>query len=299
MIEIQPFDSYQRIVLKNAELEVAVLTLGCTTQSIRFGGQERLLGYQDAKGYLKGEGYIGATVGRYANRIKNASYTYQDKTIQLVPNEGKNQLHGGPNAFDQKVWEYEIRNEYCVCFHLFSPDLENGYPGNLDAFVTYTLSGNQLKIEFTGQSDQDTIFGPTTHMYFDAKGKLFHTQLKINADAYCKVDEENIPLAICPVDETFDFRSMREIKQDYDHCFVLNGEEACVVETDDMRMQIKTDYPGLQLYTGAFLNGVFQPNDGFALEPEFFPDSPNQNDDAFLKANVLFHKYVTYTFEKK
>lgn len=300
MIKVEPFGAYEKIVCENEILSVGVLTYGCTTQSLCVHGKEMLLQYEDAEGYVNGDAYIGATVGRYANRIAGASFSLNGKTYVLDKNEKENQLHGGTNAFDKRIWDYEIIDENRVRFHLFSPDGDNGYPGNLDAYVLYTIEGNTLTLTFEATSDQDTIYAPTTHMYFHfGKNKtILDTQLEINADTYLPVDENLIPTGRVPVDETFDFRMMRPIRQNYDHCFVLNDKKAATAQAGNLRMEIETDYPGIQLYAGEFLSGKFQPNEGFALEPEFFPNSPNTENAPILRAHDTYHKYVKYTFLK-
>ena len=303
MVLKDSFCGYDLYRIRSKELQVSVMTLGATVTSLQFLGQEMTLGYSSAKEYLAGTYYIGAIVGRYANRIAGARFDLNGKTVEVAPNENGNQLHGGPNAFDRQVWQAEVIGENAVRFDLHSPDGENGYPGNLSAWVTYSVEGDRLRIDFEGESDQDTLFAPTTHMYFSLGSEegIWDAKLQINADRYLAVDEQLIPAGEpLPARDTFDFRQLRPIRGDYDHCFILCGQDACRAEKDGVRMELKTDFPALQLYTGGGLTGVFRKNQGFAIEPEYLPDSPNRPEfpSAVLKKGEHFHKFVEYRFFK-
>ena len=297
MMELEQVKTY---VIENADLRVEIMNLGATVTSLQFQGREVVLHYENPSDYLTHDGYLNAIVGRYANRIGRATATIHDQVYQMVPNDGKNQLHGGPNSFDRKLWTATLVEKDQVRFELFSPDGENGYPGNLTAGVTYRISNNQLQIDFDGVSDKDTLYAPTTHMYFNlGSASVLDASMQICADAYLKVDNENIPVSIEAVDSVFDFRTMRRIKENYDHCFILSGEPACILEDQGLRMTIRTDYPGLQVYTGFMLNGQLHPNQGIALEPEVYPDSPNHPEypSAILQKNKLYKKFIEYSFK--
>lgn len=294
------FFGYDCYTITDGALSVSILTLGATVVSLRYRGKELALHYDDAAGYLGGTSYAGAIVGRVANRIADSRAALNGREYSLTPNEGKNQLHGGPNAFDRKIWTAEELGENAVRFSCTSPDGENGYPGNLTAAVTYRIEGERLRIDFEGACDADTFFAPTTHLYFTLTENALDTVLQISADSYLPVDASLLPVgAPAPVDEVFDFRAPRKIGQDYDHCFVLSQQTACVAEGDGVRMTLRTDFPGLQLYTGQALAAPLKPYQGFAIEPEFFPDAPHHPDypSVVLKGGEVFRKFVEYTFE--
>lgn len=288
-------------VLFNEELHLEVMNLGATVIRLRFLGRELTLSSEKPELYLERTAFLGAVVGRYANCIHKAQAQINGQTYQLFPNEGDNQLHGGPEGFHGKLWTADVVTPECVHFYLQSPDGENGYPGNLTAGVTYRISGNKLQLEFDGMSDQDTLYTPTTHMYFNFGGaSILDAKLQLNASSYLAVDKENIPVAILPVDDTFDFRTLRSIGHDYDHCFPIVGDPACILEDQDIRMTIRTNYPSIQVYTGTFLDNPLYPNQGIALEPEYYPDSPNHPDypTAVLPKDVQFRWYIEYRFEE-
>lgn len=304
MISQERFDGYEQYVIASERLRVAVMGLGATVTSLRFEGRELTLGYGSAGEYLRGESYIGAVVGRYANRIGGARFSIGGREYRLTANENGNQLHGGPEAFDKRVWRGEVNDsENAVRFTLDSPDGENGYPGNLRAAVTYSVEGARLRLDFEGESDADTVFGPTAHMYFNLGGgdNILDTALRINASGWVEADGELIPTGrILPAEGEFDFRAPRAIGRDYDHCFLLDGRDACAAEAGGLRLALRTDYPALQLYTGSALAGAHRKNQGFAIEPEFVPDSPNRPEfpSPLLRRGEVFHRFAEYTFTK-
>ena len=170
MVSKQEFSANEKYVICSGNLRVEIADLGATVTGIAFRGRPVLLGYETPEEYLTGSAYLGALVGRYANRIAGAAFHLNGKRYALLKNEGENQLHGGPNAFDKRRWQAEILEENSVRFTLFSPDGDNGFPGNLTASVTYTVSGGTLRLDFEGDSDADTVFAPTSHMYFNLDG---------------------------------------------------------------------------------------------------------------------------------
>ena len=256
MIEEKSFGKARLYTLSNAVLQVRISSRGATVTSLRYRGQETILGYDSDEGYLRGGAYLGATVGRVGNRIGGAAFTLNGQRYDLVPNEGPNQLHGGPEAFDRQLWEAERLDDTALRFTLFSPDGENGFPGNLEAAVTYRLNGGTLRIEFAGKCDKDTVYAPTNHMYFDlsGKGEALEARLWLGADAYVEPGEGLIPTGrLLPCEGAFDFHSLRKVAREYDHAFVLSGEHACRLEDGGLRMDLFTDMPGLQVYTGRYL----------------------------------------------
>ena len=300
MVREKTFGEYRAAEIEDGAITLCVTALGATIRSLIFAGEERVLGFQTPEEYLNSPCYVGGIVGRFAGRIAHSVATIDDKKVFLIPSENEHHLHGGQFAFDKRKWDMETVSDKSVKFTLFSQDLDNGYPGNLTARVTYTVSGNELQIDFEGESDADTIYSPTSHMYFKPgiTNNALDVQMRIAADQYLASDEEGIPTGIEACTDRYDFKTMRPIGQNVDNCFVLNGTHALCARTDTMQLDLYTDYPGLTLYTGEFLTVPFKPNEGFAVEPEFFPDSPNHPEfpSPVLRAHETFHKYARYVF---
>jgi aldose 1-epimerase len=327
-VEVQPYgttaggEAVDEYILTNANgVEVRIITYGGTITSIRVpdrGGEMAnvTLGFDNLADYETRSPYFGNITGRYANRIANATFTLDGNDYTLAANNGPNSLHGGVEGFDNKVWEAETvegDGEVGVSLHYLSPDGEEGYPGNLDVTVVYTLTdANELRMEYTATTDAPTVVNLTNHAYFnlagEGTGSIYDHILQINADAYTPVDETLIPTGeLAPVEGTpFDFRIPKAIGpgqrssheqivlgRGYDHNFVLNrtgdGMElaARVYEPISGRiLEVWTTEPGIQFYAGNFLDGtligpnghLYRQSDGLALETQHFPDSPNQPD---------------------
>lgn len=266
-----------------------------------------VIGFDSLATYLQHPPYFGATIGRYGNRIANAAFKLDGVEYKLNANDGKNTLHGGIKGFDKVVWTPSTLTDSIPQLTLtyLSKDGEEGFPGNLTAKVTFTLSDNdELKIEYDATTDKATPINLTNHSYFNLSGNvensiLNHT-LQINADSYTPVNNELIPTGeIKSVQGTpFDFtvakkigRDMQNVPGGYDHNFVLNNfnnELRKVATLSDSisgrTLEVYTDQPGLQFYAGNFLDGTFRNHDGkpvglhsaLCLETQHFPDSPNQ-----------------------
>ncbi len=247
--------------------------------------------------------YIGATCGRYGNRIDGGSFTLDGRVVQLDQNEKTQHLHGGKHGFDLKVWDIESRSDSHVTFTTTSPDGEMGYPGTLTVRTTYRIDGG-LVIEMEATTDAPTIVNLVNHAYFNlagqASGDILGQHLQVDAGFYTPVDDRLIPTGeVLSVSNTaFDFRASRPVGQDlpgeggFDHNLCLsapmesNGLRRCLQAVDPAsgrRMQLSTTEPGLQFYTGAHFdqtpgkNGVRYPRfAGFAVETQRFPDSPNR-----------------------
>lgn len=273
--------------------------------------EDIVLGFDSLKEYLNDSPYFGAIVGRYGNRIGQARFTLDGKEYHVTPNDGPNHLHGGLKGFDKVVWDaraYIDSSGPCLELHYKSSDGEEGYPGNLDVYVTYCLStDNELRIDYRATTDQPTIINLTHHGYFNLSGNaqrdILDHKLQIMADNYTPVDSLLIPTGdIKPVEGTpFDFRNPKSIgqhirkvfnkKPGYDNNFVLRTgvdsfrKVAVLSDTVSGRtMEVWTDQPGLQFYSGNFLDGslkgkykvVYQQYWGLCLETQHFPDSPNK-----------------------
>ena len=301
MIELRDFQGYPLYTLSSDELQVSVTALGATVTQILYRGGPVALGYATAAEYLAGKDYLGAIVGRYANRIGGAAFTLGGRRYALRANENGNTLHGA-GAFDKALWQGEIRGD-SLRLTLRSPDGEMGFPGNLQAAVTYTVEGSALRLDFEGESDADTVYCPTTHLYFNLDGSedIRGHVLQLKASGWLETDGELIPTGtVCPAEGDFDFSEARPLGRDFDHCFLLSSPKACRFTAGGIALELETDYPAMQLYTGSGLNAPHHANSGFAIEPEFCPDCPNQPalGSALLKAGEHFHKYAVYTFSE-
>ena len=301
MITSKPWGEYTLFTLDNGTIQAEIADLGATIVSLKYKGRERVIGHATPEGYLTQGGCAGATIGRYANRIGGAAFTLDGVRYQLVANEGRNQLHGGNQTYHHlRRWACEADGATLRCT-LFSPDGDNGFPGCVTATVSFSLDGSSLRLDFEAESDSDTYYAPTNHSYFDLSGDgdCLKALFQVNAETYLDIDEEKIPVAETSVAGTrFDFRSERPVGEDYDHCFVLSGSPACTLRDDDTTLEIFTDLPALQVYTGSGLKGDFKKNQALALEPEFYPATPNHPEypSALLRPGETFHRYIEYKF---
>lgn len=306
-------------ILKNANgMEVKVITYGGIITSIRVPDRDGsmanvTLGFNNLADYEARNIYFGTITGRYANRIAGGKFTLNGAEYNLYVNDGTNSLHGGLKGFDKQVWKAVEINQGVELSYL-SPDGEEGYPGNLDVKVAYTLtSDNGLRIDYTATTDKPTVVNLTNHAYFNLAGEgsgcIENHILSINADRYTPVDANLIPTGqFAPVAGTpLDFRMPKAIApgqrsnheqivlgRGYDHNWVLNRpnfEDTTLIQAAriyDPRsgrvMEVWTTEPGIQFYAGNFINAtlvgsggrLYRQSDGFALETQHFPDSPNQ-----------------------
>jgi aldose 1-epimerase len=291
-----------------------------------------IIGFDSLAPYLQEPPYFGALIGRYGNRIGDAKFTLDGTVYQLAANNGKNALHGGIKGFDKVVWDASIPNDTVPSLTLkyLSKDGEEGYPGNLNVTVTYTLTNDDgLKIDYTAETDKATPVNLTNHSYFNLSGDVSNTildeTLMIDAGSYTPVDSTLIPTGeIKPVKGTpFDFTSSKKIEKDfadvnggYDHNFVLNRKDNSLQKVASLSdsisgrtMDVYTTQPGLQFYTGNFLDGKFtnrgnQPltlHSALALETQHFPDSPNKPDfpSTILKPGEKYHEVTVYKVSVK
>ena len=287
-----------------------------------------VLGFDDANGYRTGNGgYLGATVGRNANRIKGASFMIDDVRIRLTPNEGENSLHGGPNGFHLRMWELVRQRQNLVTLHLLSPQGDQGFPGKADIYVTYALEkGGQLKIIYDGVCDRDTVLNLTNHSYFNLAGQektdaAMDQELIIPGRFFNPDDAENIPTGeLRSVEGTpMDFRIPKAIGRDintpyeplefqggYDHNWEVFCTPCAILRDpgSGREMAVSTDCPGIQFYAGNFLNetgkgGIpYGFRQGVALETQFYPDSVHHPEwpQPFVKAGQHYHSETTYKF---
>jgi len=329
--------------LKSGALEARIITYGGIVQSLKVPDKsgktaDVVLGFDSIEGYTSGPkpnpAYFGALIGRYGNRIANGEFKLDGKTYHIPQNDGTNALHGGTKGFDKYVWKAKEIPHGVELTHV-SPDGDMGFPGTLTAVVRYTLVGKELKIEYSATTDKDTVLNLTNHSYFNLAGQgngdILKDQLKLNASRYTPVDDKLIPTGeLAPVEGTpFDFRKGTavgarinadndQLKKGggYDHNWVLDSgggkmaEAAEVYESSSGRvMQVLTDQPGVQFYTGNFLDGSLTGKDGksyqkraaLCLETQHFPDSPNHPKfpTTELKAGGHFHSVTIFRFSTR
>lgn len=339
--EQKPVDLF---TLTNAHgAEARIMTYGGIVVSLKVPDrngnlQDVTLGYDSLEGYLKNNSpYFGALIGRYGNRIGKGKFSLAGQEYRLAANNGENHLHGGNRGFDKVVWKAkEVRSKDGVGLELayVSKDTEEGYPGNLSIAVVYTLTNsNELKIEYTATTDKETVVNLTNHAYFNlaGKGKILDHEVMINADQFTPVDRGLLPTGeLRSVKGTpMDFRKPTAIgaridQQDeqlvfgkgYDHNWVLNrthSKLALAARVQDPSsgrvLEVLTTEPGIQLYTGNFLDGtikgkggqVYQQRAAFCLETQHFPDSPNKPSfpSTILKPGQKYTSATVYKFSTK
>ncbi len=312
-------------------VSVKITNYGATITSIRTPDrdndlQEIVLGFDNIERYLDKHPYFGSTVGRYANRIAGGSFVLNGRRYRLDKNEGDNHLHGGYKGFDRVFWEGSISGDRLVMHHI-SPDGDQGYPGKLDVHVSFSLNqDDELDIEYHAACDRDTIINLTNHAYFNLTGcsrDILDHELRIYASKYTPVGAGSIPTGeIAPLEGTpLDFSCMKRIGQriddahpqleitgGYDHNYVLDSKGICAEVYDPFSgrsLKVFTDKPGLQLYSGNYLDGIsghggvkYIKHFGLCLETQFYPDSPNNEgfSSCILRKGDTYSYKTTYGF---
>ena len=325
------------IRLQNGKLYCEIITYGATLRVLQVPDRngkpvDIVLGYDIPDQYLSEEGYLGATVGRFANRIAKGSFTLNGQQYSLPINNGNNHLHGGTEGFSHRVWEIQSVTEDAVTLCLTSPDGDQGYPGTLKATAEYILSDNALIIRHTAVSDKDTICSLTNHSYFNLSGhnsgSAMDQKIRLFSNEFTPSDGESIPLGtVLSVEGTpMDLRELRPIHthindsypqllqaKGYDHNYIVDG--ACGVlrpaamATSDLTgitMQVDTTLPGIQLYTANFINEgrigkgncTYGPRHAFCLETQYYPDAINHPNfpSPILKAGELYSHETVFRF---
>lgn len=286
----------ERWCVEGASVRLAVITLGATVASLEVpdrSGEPRpaVLSLPDLAAYESTTAYQGATVGRYANRIAHGRFTLDGREHRVPVNDRGHALHGGPGGFHAQVWSAE-EVPGGVRLTLVSPDGDMGFPGRLVATATFTVSGSEVLVEQRAVADAPTVVSLTQHTYFALGGDLASQRLQVAGSRYLPVDEGSIPLdGPAAVEGTdFDLRTAREVGgSPYDHCWVLDGPRsgpaARLEDPGSGRvLELFTDQPGLQVYTG---DALPQPRTGVALEAEALPDTPNHPEWPTYAGSVL------------
>lgn len=289
-----------------------------------------VLGYDRAEAYFDDPPCFGAICGRFANRIAKGVFSLEGQTYSLAINNGPNHLHGGLKGFDKQMWQLVASTENSMTLRYVSVDGEEGYPGELTVDVTYTLESHGFRIDYAATCNQTTILNLTNHSYFNLKGQgngdVLDHRLVLYADAYTPKDPTDIPTGeIASVEGTvFDFRAPRLIGESidapldtmitsrgYDHNWVLNQPGTfrlvakLIAPDDSCVLQVKTTEPGVQVYTGNWIEAglpgkcgaVYGPRCGVALETQHFPDSPNKPNfpSVVLKPGEIYQQTTAYT----
>ena len=326
-------------IIKNSKgMEAAVTNYGAALVELKVpdkAGSFRdvVVGYDQVNGYEKNGGSVGGTVGRFANRIGKGHFTIDGIEYQLTTNNGPNTLHGGRDFYIRRHWDLEKEEDHSVTFCLHSQDGDQGFPGNADISVTYTVTEDQeLKIDYTARSDADTPLNLTNHSYFNAaghdSGSVLNQLVLVEADEYTETDELSLPTGrLIQVDGTpMDFRTPkalgRDIEEDYDalaygsgydHNYVIRGQgfrKAAELYCPDsgILMTVKTDLPGLQLYSANHLGPVegkggviYKPRHAVCFETQYYPDAINKENfpGGLLKAGQEFASTTVYAFSVK
>ena len=286
-----------------------------------------VLGFDDCNGYHPGGAFLGATVGRNANRVRGARFSMNGQTVHLTPNENGNNLHSGPDSFNLRLWTLDTLTDTTVTLRLDSPHADQGFPGNAVIRVTYTLEPQgKLRITYDALCDRDTVFNMTNHSYFNLAGhrqtgKAMDQVLTIPGRFFNPDDAQNIPTGeLRSVAGTpFDFREPKAIGRDigedyeplhlqggYDHNFEVFCDPCAILKDPESGrvMTVSTDCPGVQFYAGNFLDEqgkegtYYGKRSGVALETQFYPDSVNHPEwpQPFLKAGKPYHSETVYRF---
>jgi galactose mutarotase-like enzyme len=277
-----------------------------------------LLGHATGEEYLTSKGHVGGTIGRYANRIRGAGFELDGQKVQLVANEHGNQLHGGPVGFDKRLWHVVEQAQDEATLRLVSLDGDQGFPGTLTALARFTVTDDAVVLALEATSDATTVACLTSHAYFnldgDGSGPVTEHLLSVPAEEYLPTDDEGIPGDLVPVaGSRFDLRTPVSLDTagDLDYCYAVTGSglrTAAVLEstTSRTRMELRTDQPGLQVYTGVWFDGSgrsttgtpYGKGAGVALEAQLFPDTPNRPEfgSAVLRPGETWRSRIEWRF---
>ena len=320
-------------ILRNGALQAEVMDYGATLVRLlvpdcRGEVADVVLGYDCAWDYAVNNSNLGATVGRNANRVGGASFLLNGRTVSLSPNDnGVNNLHSGPDIYNHRMWQVEAVSETAITLYQFSPDGDQGFPGNAEIRVTYTLTENSIRISYEATCDRDTVFNMTNHSYFILSGhdkpeKAMGQVLQMNALRFTPADALSIPTGeLWEVEGTpMDFRTPKTIGRDigqpydalilqkgYDHNFEVAGNPCAILQdvSSGRTMEVYTDRPGIQFYSGNYLDKIgkesvhYTRRGAVCLETQCFPDAVNkpQWKQPFVKAGEVWRSETEYCFK--
>ena len=318
--------------IRSGKLEAHISDLGATIQRLYVPDangalSDVVLGFDNPTDYIKSGTFFGTVVGRNCNRTEEGRFTLNGKTYQMGVNDGKNNLHSGPDYFKNRLWTVESISANAITLFLESPDGDQGFPGNAKLRVTYTLQNDTLTVTYDAICDQDTVFNLTNHSYFNLCGhekpeKAMDMLLSMSARFFTAADNQSIPTGECrPVDGTpMDFHRAkpigRDINEEYDALIFQKGYDhnfdaainPCAILTDPesgRSMTVVTDCPGMQFYSGNFMQGEigkdgvsYTHRGGICLETQYFPNSLNQPGwpQPITKAGQPYHSETKFIF---
>lgn len=313
--------------ISNKNLSLTIIEYGATIQSLKFNGKEMVLGFENFNGYLTDTNYLGAVVGRYANRISNGEFTLNGIKYSLTKNEPNKTLHGGEKGLSKVYWQGKVEDNKIIMEYL-SLDGEEGFPGDLKIKVTYSLEGSGLVIYYSAISNKDTVVNLTNHAFFNlnfGKESILNHEMYINANAFTPINEQALATGeIRKVENTvFDFTTKKVIgdyinSEDeqiklaggFDHNFCINGtgfrkfaEVDC--KESNIRLECFSTMPGMQFYSGNFLSKIKLKENltidyryGLCLETQYYPDSVNKENfvKGFIKAGEEYSEKTEFRF---
>ena len=314
----------QVIQLSDGEnLTAEILPFGAIIKSIKFKKQEMTLSVDDPQYYLENPFYLGATVGRYANRIAKGRFSLSGTQYQLEANNGPNSLHGGVKGFNKVLWQVTKQTESEVELYYCSPDGEQGFPGELQVWQTISAKNGELTLHFKALTNKETLVNFTNHCYFnlDGSSSINEHLVQINTDRYLPIDTTSIPLneAALVCGTCFDFTKPAQVGEalsavhpqleagnGFDHCYIFNDDSSLKTMATltsphtNVSLTLKSTQPGMQLYTANFVGAPFKARQALCFEAQNWPDAPNREN--FPKANLLpgedYEQVIIYSFSE-
>lgn len=314
----------QVIQLSDGEnLAAEIFPFGAIIKSIKFKKQEMTLSVDDPQYYLENPFYLGATVGRYANRIAKGRFSLSGTQYQLEANNGPNSLHGGVKGFNKVLWQVTKQTESEVELYYCSPDGEQGFPGELQVWQTISAKNGELTLHFKAITNKETLVNFTNHCYFNLDGSesINEHLVQINTDRYLPIDTTSIPLneAALVCGTCFDFTKPAQVGEalsavhpqleagnGFDHCYIFNDDSSLKTMATltsphtNVSLTLKSTQPGMQLYTANFVGSPFKARQALCFEAQNWPDAPNREN--FPKANLLpaekYEQVIIYAFSE-
>ncbi|WP_314347814.1 aldose epimerase family protein [Fusobacterium massiliense] len=313
--------------LENNFLKIEILNLGACIKKIELKDKNNIprnivLGYDNLEEYIENPAYLGAIIGRTAGRIKNGILNIDGKEYNLSINNSTNTLHGGKNSISHRFWNIEKLNNKIICT-IKSPNLENGYPGNIEIKIEYILFENELEIKYYANTDRKTYLNLTNHSYFNLSGDytntIYEDILLINSDYFLGINENSIPTNLISLDNSiFNFRVPKKIKDFFsgddeqkdlanngiDHPYILNNKNAVIIKNENtgIKISVETDNPAVVIYTANYLNEIgFKKHSAICFEtqeaPNLFQDKKLNINPTFIDENNSYQKYTKFIFK--